>query len=67
MKTSSGQRAARAMIESARELSLLGLVPESLVQLRRALDTLEPLIKTMAGEGDPDIPVHGVLAPETGR
>jgi tetratricopeptide (TPR) repeat protein len=40
--------AARAMIESARELSLLGLVPESLAQLRRALDTLEPLPPTPA-------------------
>jgi alcohol dehydrogenase len=28
------------------------------------LDDLEDLIRTMAGEGDPDIPVHGVLAPE---
>lgn len=27
------------------------------------LDTLEPLIRTMAGEGDSDIPVHGVLTP----
>jgi hypothetical protein len=25
---------------------------------------LEDLIRTMAGEGDADIPVHGVLAPE---
>jgi len=28
------------------------------------LADLEDLIRTMAGEGDPDIPVHGVLAPE---
>ncbi len=27
------------------------------------LDTLEPLIKTMAGEGDADIPVHAVVTP----
>jgi alcohol dehydrogenase len=27
------------------------------------LDTLEPLIRTMAGEGDSDIPIHGVLVP----
>lgn len=40
--------AARALVESARELSLLGLVPESLAQIRRALDTLEPLPPTPA-------------------
>ena len=27
------------------------------------LDTLEPLLRTMAGEGDADIPVHGVVTP----
>ena len=28
-----------------------------------SLDTLEPLIQTMAGEGDAELPVHGVLVP----
>lgn len=31
------------------------------------LDTLEPLIKTMAGEGDADIPVHAVVTPGAQR
>ncbi len=28
-----------------------------------SLDTLESLVRTMAGEGDADLPVHGVLVP----
>lgn len=54
--------------EAALRLLASGKYPFAELPRRAAgLDTLEPLIKTMAGEGDPDIPVHGVLAPETGR
>jgi alcohol dehydrogenase len=50
----------------ARALEILssGRYPFAGLPRRTAtLDTLEPLIRTMAGEGDSDIPVHGVLTP----
>lgn len=48
----------------ALEILASGRYPFAELSRRTAtLDTLEPLIRTMAGEGDTDIPVHGVLTP----